>query len=83
VPPAVVPRPSLEGVRLLEVTVASAGPYVGNLLGALGMDVVKLEAVQPFEGYRVPRLHPDGDPDDLVHLKDDTAGSRPARCTTP
>jgi crotonobetainyl-CoA:carnitine CoA-transferase CaiB-like acyl-CoA transferase len=70
-PPAPVTRPRLDGVRLLEVTVAWAGPYVGNLLGALGMDVVKLEAVQPFEGYRVLRLHPDGDPDDLVHLRDD------------
>jgi crotonobetainyl-CoA:carnitine CoA-transferase CaiB-like acyl-CoA transferase len=64
-------RRSLEGLRLLEVTTAWAGPYVGNLLGALGVDVVKFEGLPPFEGYRVLRLHGDSDPDRLAALKAD------------
>jgi crotonobetainyl-CoA:carnitine CoA-transferase CaiB-like acyl-CoA transferase len=66
-----VNRKPLEGVRLLEVTTAWAGPYVGNLLGALGVDVIKFEAMQPFDGYRVLRLHADSDPDHVAPLRDD------------
>jgi crotonobetainyl-CoA:carnitine CoA-transferase CaiB-like acyl-CoA transferase len=67
---AVVRRP-LEGLRLLEVTTAWAGPYVGNLLGALGADVIKFEALPPFDGYRVLRLHADSEPEHLRPLKAD------------
>jgi crotonobetainyl-CoA:carnitine CoA-transferase CaiB-like acyl-CoA transferase len=66
-----VTRKPLEGLRLLEVTTAWAGPYVGNMLGALGVDVVKFESTQPFDGYRVLRLHTDSDPDHLAALKVD------------
>jgi crotonobetainyl-CoA:carnitine CoA-transferase CaiB-like acyl-CoA transferase len=66
-----VNRPSLEGLRLLEVTTAWAGPYVGNLLGALGVDVVKFEALPPFDGYRVLRLHTDSDPERFAAMKSD------------
>ncbi|MFM7534627.1 MAG: CoA transferase [Acidimicrobiales bacterium] len=66
-----VTRRPLEGLRLLEVTTAWAGPFVGNLLGSLGVDVVKFEAMRPFEGYRVLRLHADSDPDRLAALKVD------------
>lgn len=66
-----VSRRPLEGLQLLEVTTAWAGPYVGNLLGALGVDVVKFEAMRPFEGYRVLRLHGDSDPPHLAALKAD------------
>ena len=66
-----VARRPLEGLRLLEVTTAWAGPYVGNLLGALGVDVVKFEAMRPFEGYRVLRLHGDSDPPHVAALKSD------------
>lgn len=66
-----VERRPLEGLRLLEVTTAWAGPYVGNALGALGIDVVKFEANRPFEGYRVLRLHTDSDPDHVVALRGD------------
>ena len=34
------------------MTVAWAGPYVGNLLSPLGVDVIKLEAQNPFDGWR-------------------------------
>ena len=66
-----VNRRPLDGLRLMEVTTAWAGPYVGNLLGALGVDVVKFEASRPFEGYRVLRLHTDSDPEHLAALKVD------------
>jgi crotonobetainyl-CoA:carnitine CoA-transferase CaiB-like acyl-CoA transferase len=66
-----VTRTSLDGLRLLEVTTAWAGPYVGNMLGALGVDVVKLEALPPFDGYRVLRLHADSDPPSVLALKAD------------
>jgi crotonobetainyl-CoA:carnitine CoA-transferase CaiB-like acyl-CoA transferase len=62
-----VPRPPapsrtpLAGLRLLEVTVAWAGPFVGNFLGALGLDVIRFESLKPFEGYRMMRIHADGD----------------------
>ena len=66
-----VERPPLSGLRLLEVTTAWAGPFVGNLLGSLGMDVVKFEGLPPFDGYRVMRLHPDSEPAHWSHFHDD------------
>jgi crotonobetainyl-CoA:carnitine CoA-transferase CaiB-like acyl-CoA transferase len=49
-PPATLPR--LSGVRVLELTRAWAGPFVGRFLGALGADVVKLEAGRSPDGWR-------------------------------
>ena len=69
--PSGVSRPPLAGLRLLEVTTAWAGPFVGNLLGALGMDVLKFEGLPPFDGYRVLRLHSDSDPARWADLKGD------------
>ncbi|MDH3678679.1 MAG: CoA transferase [Acidimicrobiia bacterium] len=50
----------LDGLRLIEMTVAWAGPYVGNLLSPLGVDVVKLEAQAPFDGWRALRPYDHG-----------------------
>ncbi|MGH1491906.1 MAG: CoA transferase [Acidimicrobiales bacterium] len=50
----------LEGLRLIEMTVAWAGPYVGNLLAPLGMDVIKMEAQNPFDGWRALRSYDHG-----------------------
>ena len=69
--PSDVSRPPLAGLRLLEVTTAWAGPFVGNMLGALGMDVLKFEGLPPFDGYRVLRLHSDSDPERWAELKGD------------
>lgn len=50
----------LDGVRLIEMTVAWAGPYIGNLLAPLGADVIKLEAQAPFDGWRSLRPYDHG-----------------------
>lgn len=65
-------RAPFDGLRMLELTVAWAGPFVGNALGALGMDVIRIEAVRPFEGYRLLRLHADSDPPEVAALKGTT-----------
>ncbi len=65
--PAVSPRASADGpgdpdrpLRLIEMTVAWAGPYVGNLLAPLGVDVIKIEAQNPFDGWRSLRPYDHG-----------------------
>lgn len=66
-PPAPAPAEStgqglarLDGLRLIEMTVAWAGPYVGKLLAPLGVDVIKLEAQAPFDGWRALRPYDHG-----------------------
>ncbi len=46
------PRLPLGRVRILELTQAWAGPFVGRLLGALGADVVKVEGASRPDGWR-------------------------------
>ncbi|MEL7157240.1 MAG: CoA transferase [Actinomycetota bacterium] len=64
VPPAPEAEPvdlaPLEGLRLIEMTVAWAGPYVGNLLAPHGVDVIKIEAQNPFDGWRALRPYDHG-----------------------
>lgn len=62
------PRRDLSGLRLVEMTVSWAGPYVGNLLAPLGIDVVKIEAQAPFDGWRALRPYDHGMPPGLEHL---------------
>ena len=45
-------QPPLAEVRVLELTRAWAGPFVGRFLAALGADVVKLEAGRSPDGWR-------------------------------
>ncbi len=44
--------PPLAGVRVLELTRAWAGPFVGRFFGACGADVIKLEAARSPDGWR-------------------------------
>lgn len=56
----------LAGVRVLDVTTAWAGPFVGRVLAALGADVVHVEAGKRMDLWRGgltgenPRRYPDG-----------------------
>lgn len=51
-------RPPLEGVRVLELGLAVAGPLAGHVLGDMGADVIKVEA--PFARSKTPSeyVHP-------------------------
>jgi crotonobetainyl-CoA:carnitine CoA-transferase CaiB-like acyl-CoA transferase len=64
-PRAVAPRPlsrrsrvdaagsqPLEGVRIVDLSMWWAGPFCTALLGDLGADVIKVEAVQVIDGWR-------------------------------
>ena len=57
----------LAGIRVLDVTTAWAGPFVGRVLAALGADVVHVEAAKRMDLWRGgltgenPRRYPDGE----------------------
>ena len=52
-PPGAVPAPPpLEHLKVIELTWAWAGPYVGRFLGAYGADVVRIETGRYPDGWR-------------------------------
>ncbi len=55
-------------LRVIEMTIAWAGPYVGNLLTPLDIDVIKIEAQNPFDGFRTQRPYDHGMAPGLEHL---------------
>lgn len=55
-------------LRVIEMTIAWAGPYVGNILTPLGIDVIKIEAQNPFDGFRTQRPYDHGMAPGLEHL---------------
>ena len=75
VPEANTPAPPLglrrwSEMRIIEMTISWAGPYVGNVLGPLGVDIIKIEAQSPFDGFRTQRPYDHGmqpGQEDLVH----------------
>ncbi|WP_420626447.1 CoA transferase [Candidatus Poriferisodalis sp.] len=60
-------RPARQ-LRVIEMTIAWAGPYIGNLLTPLGIDVIKIEAQNPFDGFRTQRPYDHGMAPGLEHL---------------
>jgi crotonobetainyl-CoA:carnitine CoA-transferase CaiB-like acyl-CoA transferase len=57
-PAALASGQALEGVRIADFTAAWAGPLVTHLLGALGADVVKVEATQRPDSIRYASVQP-------------------------
>jgi crotonobetainyl-CoA:carnitine CoA-transferase CaiB-like acyl-CoA transferase len=66
--------PPIDGLKVIELTWAWAGPFVGRYLGAFGADVVRIEAGRYPDGWRtrlkwkhagVP-LPEDADPEDFT-----------------
>ena len=47
-------------LRLIEMTISWAGPYVGNILAPLGIEVIKIESTAPFDGFRTQRPYDHG-----------------------
>ncbi len=66
-----VPLRPLEDLRVIEMTISWAGPYVGNVLGPLGLEVIKIEALSPFDGFRTQRPYDHGMRPGQEHLVHD------------
>ena len=50
------------------MTISWAGPYVGNILAPLGIEVIKIEAQSPFDGFRTQRPYDHGMAPGQEHL---------------
>jgi len=59
--PAPVPAPSLEGVRVVDLSRVLAGPFCGMLLSDLGADVIKVEDTGAGDESRTWPPHKDGE----------------------
>ena len=64
---------TFDGVRIIEMTLSWAGPYCGNILGPLGADVIKIESLSPFDGFRAQRPYDHGMKPGLEHLVDNNS----------
>jgi crotonobetainyl-CoA:carnitine CoA-transferase CaiB-like acyl-CoA transferase len=49
-------KPPLDGVRICALTCFWAGPHATAYLGALGAEVIKVEAIQAVDGWRWPQI---------------------------
>lgn len=63
----------LEGVRVLEITSAWAGPMAARILASLGADVIKLEGPSRYDAWRGERT----DPALAINYPDLAPGDRP------
>ena len=52
--------PPLTGFRVLELAEGWAGPFAAEILGFLGAEVIKVEAIQRMDHTRGPIVAPPG-----------------------
>lgn len=52
-----MPKLPLEGIRVTDVTGSWSGPYLTNLMGNLGAEIIKVDSIQRLDLWRAAGVH--------------------------